>query len=167
MATWINHGECIIPINVSVVEKAYNAKFVGELPIRNKGSWTDFPVQIYYQETPPNKDYSNYFALLINNGRPLITSGSSVFGIPIFGLRLPSGEIIYSRSRHDFRSADTADVWIDGGFSYCRCGGGDIASARQVTLTIKGSEIVLVEDPDEIKLLQSNLTKLIIDESTS
>ena len=150
MTCFINHGPTNFPeLNIEKIEKLKNAKFVCELSIKGKFGWTDSPAQIYYQENPP-LNYSNYFALIYQLDTLLITSGESVFGIPIEGIQTPSGEIIYSRFSHDFRKADSHDVYVDGGLYYTRLVG-DFASCKHVVLTIKKSELVVVTDPDEIK----------------
>jgi hypothetical protein len=152
---WINFGPTSFPeIDIKEVERKKNCKFVCELPIRGSGGWTNFPAQIYYQEEPPVEGYSNYFALYYDYAGLHITSGQCVVGIAIPAVVTAEGEVIYSRCRHDFRRADTADMFVDGGLDYFRVGGSDLG-ADGVYLTIKGAELVVVDDPDELRLLLS------------
>ena len=140
---WINHGETYYPgIDKIAIERIYHAKFVCELAHRSNGGWTDYPVQIYYENNPP-EGYSNYFAIYKAGGKIMITSAAYVVGLPINGLETSSGEIIYSGYRHDYKKAKTADVAIDGGFSYRKVAG-SFADVKSVVLTIKGSEMVVV-----------------------
>jgi hypothetical protein len=156
----INHGKPYNSnIDISYFEKKYNAKYVCELSIMAKRGWAASPAQIYYQEEPPQEGYSNYFAIVQQEGQVFITTGASVVGIPIHGVMLKSGEVIYSRYGHDYRSASTGDVSVDGGLEYMRILG-DPSTYDRVTLTIKGPELVLVSDPSEIECLESNLATL-------
>lgn len=154
----LNHGATNFPmIDVAKVEETKKAKFVCELAIRGKFGWTDSPAQIYYQENPPN-GYSNYFGLVYQNGELYIVSGASVVGIPIEAIQTPTGEIIWSRFRHDYRKAESADIFVDGGLDYLRYGGGDITKVKKVILTIKQDKLVVVEDEAEIVKLFENKT---------
>lgn len=153
MERWINFGSTSYPeLDIKKLEGIKNAKFVCELAIKGKFGWTESPAQIYYQETPPVPGYSNYFALIYQMGQLYITTGESVVGIPIEGIETEAGEIIFSRFRHDFRKAQTADVSVDGGLDYLRVVG-DIHSKKNVVLTIKDGSLVVVDDKAEIDKL--------------
>ena len=108
-------------IKVDVVEQKYNAKYVGDFCIKTKHGWSESPVAIFWQETPPVEGYSHYFGLFSQNGSLMITDGSSAFSEPISGIVADNGEVIYSRYRHDFHYSTDNSVAVDGGRDYMRC----------------------------------------------
>lgn len=146
----INHGNVLYPeINVSKVEEKYRAKFICETQIRSKeGGWSDIPVQIYHQPMRTDPSHNEHFAIYIYGDHLMIADGSSA-AEPMDAVRIKSsGEIIYSRFRHDFRGASTANVFVDGGRDYIRIVG-DPALYERVRLGIVGDGLVVL-DEDEI-----------------
>ena len=112
------------PINIKVIEEEYNAKYVGDFCIKGKYvSWSNFPVSIFWQETPPVEGYSNYFGVYVEDDKVFITDGSSAFSEPIEGIVADDGEVIYSRYRHDMVSSADGSVSIDGGRDYTKISG--------------------------------------------
>ena len=157
---WINHGvPHLVEEHRASIEKSRNAKFVCELSVKGKFGWTDNPAMIFFQETPPKPEFSNYFGLIHQVDSWYIIDGSSVVGIPIEGIETKAGEIIYSRFRHDFRKAQTEEIWVDGGLDYGRLVG-NIFDITHVVLTIKGAELVVVEDQAEIDALYAHKKSL-------
>lgn len=143
---WVNVGESEYRnvFDIKKVEKLRNAKYVGDFCIKGRGdSWSDMPVAVFYQETPP-EGYGHYFGLFTRDGSILICDASSTVGIPIVGVQAQNGEIIYSRYRHDFRISQDGTVTIDGGRDYMKVSGG----VDSVVLTIEDGEVVIVENPD-------------------
>jgi hypothetical protein len=120
----VDSGRANSLYNIEKVEEKYNAKWVGQLQLKDRyGNWTsDTFGDIYYQETPPVEGYSNYFALYLQNGTAYITSGASAVSGIINGVEADDGQIIYSRCRHDMRCSNDKSVWIDGGRDYIRSG---------------------------------------------
>jgi len=118
----VNSGRDDAITDVSKVENKYNAKWVGQFPMRTRdGSFSESPADVYYQETPPVEGYSNYFGLIFQHGSLYITSAEDVPKYVIYAVTAEDGEIIYSRYRHDFRYSTDKTVWIDGGLDYTRC----------------------------------------------
>lgn len=120
--TAVNNGRADTRYNIDVVEKKYNAKYVGQLAIRTSGGgWSeDDPAEVFFQEVPPVEGYSQYFALITCNGVTYITSGASAVEGIITAVEADNGEIIYSRARHDYRISTDQSTWIDGGRDYSR-----------------------------------------------
>lgn len=60
-------------------------------------------------------------------------------------------DIIFSRARHDFRTCSCGDVYIDGGFDYCRYGSIPIilAKIRHLQLTVNATKAKLYKDWNE------------------
>lgn len=143
---WINVGESEYSnvFDIKKVEEIRNAKYVGDFCIKTpNGNWSDMPVAVFYQETPP-EGYGHYFGLFTRNGSPLICDASSTVGIPIAAVQADDGEIIYSRFRHDFRTSRDGTVSIDGGRDYTKVMG----KFSSLILTIEDGEVVVVEKPD-------------------
>ena len=141
----------LVPVNVAAVEKKKNAKFICETCIRDSnGNWSNDPVQLYWQENPPVKGYSNYFAIFVRrnlvSGNPqlFITSGESAVKEPIMAIR-HNGEIGFSRCRHDYRWVGGQEVAIDGGRDYTRIIG---TPQEHLVLEIHGPHLVVKENPD-------------------
>jgi hypothetical protein len=107
-------------INLPAVEEKYNAQFVGDFCIKSKHGWSEQPVAIFWQETPPVEGYSNYFGVFVQDDTVYITSGASAFAEPIEGIVARNGEVIFSRYRHDYHSSTDGSVTVDGGRDYLR-----------------------------------------------
>lgn len=140
----INTGRSCPISNIDKVEKTYNAKWVGQLCLRTKsGEWAaDSYGDVYFQETPPVEGYSQYFALIVQDGSLYITSGASAVEGVIVGIEADDGEIIYSRCRHDYRVSKDNSVWIDGGRDYVRSSPGKLIMFK----IIDGNFVKLDED---------------------
>lgn len=110
--------------NIDTIEEIRNAKFVCEVAVKlRNGGWSDNPSAIFWQETPPDPTYSNYFGLFCSGDKIFITSGQSAVENDLTGIVAANGDIVYSAYRHDFRYSPDNSVWIDGGRDYIRHGG--------------------------------------------
>lgn len=136
------------PINIPAVEKRYGAQFVGDFCIKTKSNgWSEEPIAIFYQPNPDvSKGHKHYFGLFVRGDVIYITDGTSAFSEPIVGLVTRSGEVIFSRYRHDFVQRE--GIFIDGGRDYVRCGG-DIAGVKRVHVVPNGAKLEVVEIPEE------------------
>jgi hypothetical protein len=154
---WINRGRTCVPVNPTEVQKKTGAVYLTDVSIRTKrGDWSEEPVQIYYQKTPPKPEYSNYFGIFVRDGHSYITDGSSILDKPLEAMVTEAGEVIFSRYRHDFRYADTnQSLFVDGGRDYLRCSlcpntqhaTIEIVNGQfHVRLTNQANNIILVED---------------------
>lgn len=120
----VNNGRKSSIVNIEKAEEKYNARYVGQLCIRDeKYGWqSDDCAEIFWQSVPPIEGYSHYFAIIKRNGVLYITNGSSAVEGIISAVEAKNGEIIYSRYRHDMRYSTDNTVWIDGGRDYIRSG---------------------------------------------
>lgn len=126
-------------VKIEEVESRMNCTFVGDFCIKDRrGQFVEQTVAIFWQETPPQEGYSNYFALFVRDGKVYITSGETAFDSPIYGIVARNGEIVYSRHRWDCRSSSDGSVMIDGGRDYMRLVGDTSISAQQVELKVNG-----------------------------
>lgn len=141
--TTVKFDKSEIVADIPAVEKQYNATFVGDFCIKDqRGNYIDRTVAIFWQTTPPVEGYSNYFGLFVRDGQGYITSGATAFDKPIDAIVTPTGEVVYSRYRHDFRKAETADFYVDGGRDYMRIVGSTKGS-RRAQLIVNGPDITI------------------------
>lgn len=145
---WVNIGKSALAgiLDISKVEQLKDAKYVGDFCLKNSmGGWSDMPVSVFYQRNPA-PEHGRYFGLFMRDGNIMICDASSTVGIPIQGVQAESGEVIYSRFRHDFRFTTCGSVFVDGGRDYLRASHG----AKFVTLMIEDDAVIIVEDPDPL-----------------
>ena len=143
----INKGETITGIKPGVVEVRKDAKYIGDFCVKTKSGWSAQPVSIFYQQNPP-APFSNYFGIYLDytSGKLMITDGSSVTQEPILGIASSTGEVVYSRYGHDFRSLENGEGSIDGGREYTRLLGSiDGTFPATVELQIQGSDLVVTK----------------------
>lgn len=141
----VNNGRADTIVDIAAVETKYNAKYVGQFCLKTKyGSWATNSAEVFWQEKPPIEGYSNYFALLIQDGSLYITSGQSAVDGIINAVEAKDGEIIYSRHRWDGRYSTDGTVFIDGGRDYVRRSGG----GPLIPLKIVDGEFYQVDEPE-------------------
>jgi hypothetical protein len=96
--------------------KHYNAEYVVDT------EQNGIPCAVFYGATPHPVSGSRYFALYWTpyTQQLMITNGAFVEEQNFQGIIADNGDIIFSRSRHDYRVSDDESVWIDGGREYTR-----------------------------------------------
>jgi hypothetical protein len=154
MLTWINMGEQPDYLKVAAVEERYAkrtegaCKFVAMLTIKTRGGWSEEPAAVFWQEKTTDPAHSNYFGLVVQNNTLMICNGSSVAEGTWAGMLDPvSGEIVFSRYRHDYRQTRSGKVTVDGGRDYFKGGGG-----RPVELKFDGPMMVVVSGLDDAEV---------------
>lgn len=145
----INRGEPFWGYDPKRVEDVRQCRYVGDFCLRTRdGGWSEQPAAVFWQETPPDPSYSNYFGLTrrmeIGENGPqwgalLITGAGCVAEGVWWGQRAADGEIIYSRWRHDYRRSADGTAMVDGGRDYFKSAGTD-----PVCLRVSGPDLVLV-----------------------
>lgn len=135
-------------IKVDVVEKKYNAVYIGDFPLKLKGGgWSESPAAFFWQETPPVAGYSNYFAAYVRGDAVYITSGESITEGTISAIDCGGDNIVHSRYRHDYRPTSIGSA-IDGGRDYTRIiGTEDGAMPRVVKLKVNGPLFEVIDEP--------------------
>jgi hypothetical protein len=134
-------------INVDVISDKFGAIFIGDFSIKTKtGAWSALPVAVFYQPNPAlHLGHTHYFGIFNTGGlyQPefVITDASSAFSEPILGIVADDGEVIFSRSRHDFRTSKDGSVSIDGGREYIKYN--SLSSAQLVNLIIDKDKLVI------------------------
>lgn len=136
----INKGSQIVPININRAETAYNAIYIADLCLTAKTGYWEEPVAVFWQETPPKPEYSNYFGLYMNVGKLYICSAHSVAEGIWYGSEADDGEIIFSRFRHDYRVSSDKTTFVDGGRDYFR------SNREKVSLAVVGLDFEVVNE---------------------
>jgi hypothetical protein len=128
MIPWINMGEQAPNIAVRKVEKRWADKtggavrYIGGLCLKEDSGWSNLPVDVFWQERVTDPAHSNYFGLFFRQDSLVICDARSVAEGVWGGLcNRDTGEVLFSRFRHDFRS-DSTGAYVDGGRDYFRCG---------------------------------------------
>jgi len=96
--------------------KQYDAQYVVDSEFDNNSC------AIFYSSKPHPNSNSRYFAMYLDyeTQQLLVTDGSFVEDQEFAGIIADNGDIIFSRSRYDYRVSDDESVWIDGGRDYTR-----------------------------------------------
>lgn len=129
-----------VPIKIKEIEKAYNAKFIGDLPLKGR----DYPCAIFYQSNPP-KNFSHYFAIFVKNKTVYITSAEEIIKTPRWGIiTTDTKEIVYSKYHHDFHYSTNKKVAVDGGAEYLRILGNQ-EDYKTVTFVPNKDKLLIVE----------------------
>lgn len=128
MLTWVNAGNR--PSWAERVEKHWQDKtggdcrFLAFLTVRERDQkWSQLAPAIFWQEKPEQAEYSNYFGLYDAGGQTMICNGLSAVTEPMLAVISQSGEVLFSRFRHDYRESLDKTCYIDGGRDYVRRGG--------------------------------------------
>ncbi len=78
----------------------------------------------------------------------------------ILGLRNnKTGEVIYSRAKHDFHSDAKNEIFVDGGFEYFRCLYNETANFSKVEFDLNVTKQELYEDWNSMKDKYGRLSK--------
>jgi hypothetical protein len=81
--------------------------------------WSEQPMAVFWQEKLLRPDHSHYFAIFRGSFGAMITSGLSVAEGTWDGIMHPgTGEVVFSRFRHDFRGTKDDTIVVDGGRDY-------------------------------------------------
>jgi hypothetical protein len=105
--------------NIKKICEIKEAVYVCDTTLKNGADCS-----VFYGKTPHPDSNSRYFGLYRHplTNTLYICDGSSVEDLEITGVIADNNDIIYSRSRHDYRHSPDETVWIDGGRDYVRSG---------------------------------------------
>jgi hypothetical protein len=122
---WINAGDWPDWLKVERVIEGYGrrsggrVRFVGCLAIQDvDGSWINAEYPVFWQEKLLDPSHSHYFAMYrgYDGGAVMITGAQSVADHTwVGGMHPTTGEIIFSRSRWDYRKSRDEMFSVDGG----------------------------------------------------
>ena len=116
----IREKEPYWPINREAVEERFKAKFIAEMAHKFGNGWSEQPLAIFYQESPPDPQFSNYFGLFFDEDQLLTITGIHNFDPWVDALLTPANEVIWSAWVHDFFYDSRGIVAIDGGRDYTK-----------------------------------------------
>lgn len=131
------------PERLEVILKHHKgATFVEEIAVKIAGGgWSQYPVMVFHQETPPQPEYPKYFCYQ-HRYKDILTPGAGgswlLIGLPTFDPKITayvtsqSGQkyVTYSRYAHDYVQTPGGPA-IDGGRDYARIVG-DLNRAKSV-----------------------------------
>lgn len=131
-------------LDTALVEKRYNAKYIGEFSLKSQDSWVNTPVAVFYQkEIPPQYEGigSHYFGVYVNgDGHVMITNAKSAADHQWVGVLCEeTNTILYSAYRHDFQVYK--DLMADGGPDYTRS-----STHNLVKINIKDGDLEITHD---------------------
>lgn len=137
---------CFTPKQIAAIEKEFDAKYVCETCLKNSnGNWVNQPIAIFYQEKLKQPEHSHWFGLYWGGDTAdtlMIVDASDVLKDSWSGvLDESTGEVYYSRYRHDFRELPGGG-FIDGGKDYIRT---SLENGKWVRLAVNVDKLEVVE----------------------
>lgn len=117
---WLN------PSQISIIEDHYKSKYIcdSSYPIIDKVTgqitgYTPYSVSYFFNPSPDTtKGHTNFFIVYKSSDTLMISDGSNILDLEFHAIGDDS-EIIFSRTRHDYRSLEDGSS-IDGGRDYCK-----------------------------------------------
>lgn len=104
-----------VAIDISKVEKKYDATYLGECPAKEVSMDFSFPMAVFFRPEPHEKFGNRYFGIMKPPGRGLMICNADFVDGRTFAAIETSEGIIYSTYRHDMRHAPNGGS-IDGGW---------------------------------------------------
>lgn len=142
--------EFLTEIDIDRAEEHYSARYVCETTLKLGEGWRYEPSLIFYTETP-HPQGSNYFALTVRDGEVWISDALPSIREGFAGARADSGDVIYSRYRHDFRTSADGSVSIDGGREYTRILADHDIRNRRVHLVVEKDRLVVADQINDFR----------------
>ena len=108
-----------------MIERQYNATYIGDFCLKSPdGQWSENEYPVFWQEVTKDPSHSNYMTVFRRGSEVRIAGAASVTEGHWDGAVANDGEIVYSRSRHDYRTSTDGSVSVDGGRDYFKRMGG-------------------------------------------
>lgn len=153
---WINLGPSPKWLSVDRVIETYAEKtgglvrFLGEVTVRTPhgrdgpDTFSTTPVAVFWQERISNPEHSHYFGLFHGRSGLHITNAACVAeGIWRGAMHSATGEVVFSRYRHDMRGPEDGSFHVDGGRDYLKMSGKRLGVP--VTLAVNDGWWTIVE----------------------
>ena len=103
---------------IAKIEKLRNCRYVCEWNVKQDGKVHHEPMLIFWNDTP-HPQGSNWMALFYYNDW-FVRDGITASQLPIKCVVSNDKQVLFSKSRHDFRSSKDGSVSVDGGRDYTR-----------------------------------------------
>lgn len=129
-----NKSQLFSEENIQRIEQLREATYVCDTEHK------DMPVSVFYGKTAHPVSGSRYFALY-RADTIMITDGSFIEEQEITGAVAQDGEVVFSRSRHDYVTSSDGSVFIDGGRAYTKTN-----TRNLVTLLVRDGVLRILED---------------------
>ena len=132
------------------IEKLRNCRFVCEWNVKQDGKVHNDPMLIFWNDTA-HPQGSNWMALFYYNDW-FVRDGITASQLPINCVVSNDKQVLFSKSRHDFRSSHDGSVSVDGGRDYTRVLG-----------NIHCEHVWLVPQNGELKIIPEAMALLMLD----
>lgn len=116
-------SEALTEEGIDHICNAFNVKYLGPWCIMSNGSWTEKPVDVFYNPNPDiSRGHSNYLGVFVSHPYTkedvAFTNAESAFQQPMAAIE-EDGVVYVSRYRHDSITTPNG-LHIDGGRDYCK-----------------------------------------------
>jgi hypothetical protein len=137
------HG--VKPEGIRKVEELRSCSYVCEWNVLDaNGDPHDQPMMIFWNDVP-HPQGSNWMALYSSGGNYYVRDGITASRLPIQAYVSDSGQAVFSKHRHDFRSSQDGTITVDGGREYTRLMG-NFKTCRRVWLLPQAGQLTIIDD---------------------
>ena len=135
---------------VEKIEQSRNCRYVCEWNVKQDGKIHHEPMLIFWNDTA-HPQGSNWMALFYYNDW-FVRDGITASQLPINCVVSNDKQVLFSKSRHDFRSSYDGSVSVDGGRDYTRVLG-----------NVRCEHVWLVPQNGELKIIPEAMALLMLE----
>ena len=128
---------------IEQVEQNYNCRYVTEWHLDNKQM-----VLLFWNDTPHPKG-SNWMGVYGSGDHLYVCDGIAASRLPVCCMVSNDKQVLFSKTRHDFRSSHDGSVTVDGGREYLRVLG-----------AVRNESVWLVPQNGELKIIPAAMAAL-------
>jgi hypothetical protein len=136
--------------NIEKIEKDRNCRFVCEWNVKQDDKILNDPMLIFWSDIP-HPQGSNWMALFYYNDW-FVRDGITASQLPIECVVSNDKQVLFSKSRHDFRSSNDGSVSVDGGRDYTRVLG-----------NVRCERVWLVPQQGQLKIIPEAMALLMLE----
>ena len=126
------------------IEKLRHCRYVCEWnTLDSRGQAQEKPVMLFWNDTP-HPQGSSWMGLFRANGDWYVKDGITASQLPIRCAVSNDKQVLFSKSRHDFRSSKDGSVTVDGGRDYTRMLGN--INCERVNLLPQNGMLTIIDD---------------------
>lgn len=141
---------------IRTIEKSRNCRYVTEwYTLDSKGKIIDQPTMIFWNDEP-HPQGSNWMGLFrdYHDGAWYVNDGITASRLPIQCMVSNDKQLVFSKTRHDFRTSRDGSVSVDGGRDYTRVVG-----------AIRNERVWLIPQNGELKIIPETLALLMTEKN--